>query len=156
MVDIFERQAEWVEVGQRAEATLPFMPGKSWEGKVEYIYPSLDASTRSLKVRLRFDNVSEDLKPNMYADVSIYAKPKRGVLSIPREALIRTGNEKRVVVAIGKGKFVPMSVQTGMETDSAVEIIRGLGEGDEVVTSSQFLIDSESSLKASLAKMAGG
>jgi len=156
MVDVFERQSEWVEVGQRAEATLPFMPGKSWEGKVEYIYPSLDASTRSLKVRLRFDNVSEDLKPNMYADVSIFAKPKREVLAIPREALIRTGNEKRVVVAIGEGKFVPMSVQTGMETDSAVEIIRGLGEGDEVVTSSQFLIDSESSLKAGLAKMAGG
>jgi len=156
MVDIFERQSDWVEVGQRAEATLPFMPGKSWEGKVEYIYPSLDASTRSLKVRLRFDNVSEDLKPNMYADVSIFAKPKKDVLAIPREALIRTGNEKRVVVAIGEGKYVPMSVQTGMETDSSIEIIRGLGEGDDVVTSSQFLIDSESSLKAGLAKMAGG
>lgn len=156
MVDIFERQADWVELGQRAEATLPFMPGKSWEGKVEYIYPSLDASTRSLKVRLRFDNVSEDLKPNMYADVSIFAKPKKKVLAIPREALIRTGQEKRVVVAIGEGKYVPMMVQTGMETDDYIEISQGLGEGDEVVTSSQFLIDSESNLKASLAKMAGG
>ena len=107
-------------------------------------------------MRLRFDNVTEDLKPNMYADVSIFAKPKRKVLTIPREALIRTGTEQRVVVALGQGKFVPMSVQTGMETDSNIEVLRGLGEGDEVVTSSQFLIDSESSLKASLARMAGG
>lgn len=156
MVDIFERQASWVKKGQRAEATLPFMPGRSWEGMVEYIYPSLDASTRSLKVRLRFDNVKEELKPNMYADVAIYAKPKKKVLSIPREALIRTGKDKRVIVALGEGKFMPMSVQVGMETDSKIEILSGLAEGDNVVTSSQFLIDSESSLKASLARMAGG
>jgi len=156
MVDIFERQADWVKTGQRAEATLPFMPGKSWEGKVEYVYPSLDASTRSLKVRLRFDNFDEELKPNMYADVIIYAKPKREVLTIPREALIRTGNEKRVVVALGEGKFIPMPISTGMETDDRVEVLSGLAEGDEVVTSSQFLIDSESSLKAALARMAGG
>ena len=156
IVDIFERQADWVETGQRAEATLPFMPGKSWEGKVEYIYPSLDAATRSLKVRLRFDNFEEDLKPNMYADVTIYAKPKREILTIPREALIRTGNEKRVVVSLGGGKFIPMPVSTGMETDDRVEVLNGLTEGDEVVTSSQFLIDSESSLKAALARMAGG
>jgi len=156
MVDVFERQADWVQTGQRAEATLPFMPGKSWEGKVEYVYPSLDAATRSLKVRLRFDNFEEELKPNMYADVSIYAKPKRDVLTIPREALIRTGNEARVVVALGEGKFIPMPVSTGMETDDRVEVLSGLSEGDEVVTSSQFLIDSESSLKAALARMAGG
>ena len=156
MVDIFERQSDWVKTGQRAEATLPFMPGKSWEGKVEYVYPSLDASTRSLKVRLRFDNFDEDLKPNMYADVTIYAKPKREVLTIPREALIRTGKEKRVVVALGEGKFIPMPISIGMETDDRVEVLGGLAEGDEVVTSSQFLIDSESSLKAALARMAGG
>ncbi|MFV2055845.1 MAG: efflux RND transporter periplasmic adaptor subunit [Thiohalomonadales bacterium] len=156
LVDVFERQASWVKKGQRAEATLPFMPGRSWEGMVEYIYPSLDATTRSLKVRLRFDNLKEELKPNMYADVSIYAKPKKKVLAIPREALIRTGKEKRVIVALGGGRFMPMSVQVGMETDSKVEILSGLAEGDEVVTSSQFLIDSEASLKASLARLAGG
>lgn len=156
MVDVFERQADWVEVGQHAEASMPFMPGKSWEGKVEYVYPSLDASTRSLKVRLRFDNLEEELKPNMYADVTIYAKPKRKVLAIPKEALIVTGSQKRVIVALGEGRFIPMSVGVGMETDDKVEITNGLAEGDEVVTSSQFLIDSESSLKASLARMAGG
>lgn len=156
MVDVFERQADWVKIGQRAEATLPFLPGKSWEGTVEYVYPSLDASTRSLKVRLRFENMDEALKPNMYADVTIYAKPKRKTLAIPREALIRTGKEKRVIVALGEGKFIPMPVSVGMESGGKVEILKGLNEGDEVVVSSQFLIDSESSMKASLARMAGG
>ena len=156
MVDVFERQADWVKEGQRAQATLPFMPGKSWSGKVEYVYPSIDASTRSLKVRLRFDNFNEDLKPNMYADVTIFAKPKKKVLTIPKEALIVTGSEKRVIIALGEGKFIPMAVGVGMETDDKIEVTRGLSEGDEVVTSSQFLIDSESSLKASIARMAGG
>ena len=156
MVDVFERQSDWVEVGQRAEASLPFMPGKTWEGMVEYVYPSIDASTRSLKVRLRFDNLEEELKPNMYADVTIFAKPKRKILAIPKEALIVTGNQQRVIISLGEGRFVPMTVGVGMETDDKVEITRGLSEGDEVVTSSQFLIDSESSLKASLARMAGG
>ena len=92
----------------------------------------------------------------MYADVKIFAKPKKKVLTIPREALITTGDENRVIISMGEGKFIPMTVKVGMRTDRGVEILRGLAEGDVVVTSSQFLIDSESSLKASLAKMAGG
>jgi len=155
IVDVFERQAEWVKVGQRAEARLAFLPGRSWEGTVEYVYPSLDPVSRSLKVRLRFDNEKEDLKPNMYADVTVFAKPKKKVLSIPKEALIRTGKNDRVIVAMGEGRFVPMPVNVGMESDKRVEIVSGLGEGDVVVTSSQFLIDSESSLKASLSRMTG-
>lgn len=153
LADVFERQADWVKVGQRASAVLPFMPDKSWEGKVEYVYPTLDSKTRTLKVRLRFDNVDEQLKPNMYSNVTIFAKPRKKVLSIPREALIRTANEQRVIVSLGEGKFVPMKVRVGIETGSRVEIIEGLGEGDKVVTSSQFLIDSESSLQASMARM---
>ena len=122
---------------------------------MEYVYPSLDPVSRSLKVRLRFDNIKEDLKPNMYADVTVFAKPKREVLSIPKEALIRTGKNDRVIVAMGEGRFVPMLVNVGMESEKRVEIVSGLGEGDVVVTSSQFLIDSESSLKASLSRMTG-
>lgn len=156
IAEIFEAQADWVKKGQRAEATLPYLPGKNWPGMVDYVYPSLDPTTRSLKVRLRFDNPDESMKPNMYADVEIYAKPKRNVLTIPREALIVTGDKNRVIVALGEGKFIPMNVRVGMTTDRGVEILNGLAEGDEVVTSSQFLIDSESSLKASLARMAGG
>ena len=155
MAEVFERQADWVKVGQRAEANLSYMPDKSWEGKVEYVYPSLDPKTRSLKVRLRFDNPDEQLKPNMYANVNIFAKPRRKVLTIPREALIRTGNEQRVIVSMGEGRFMPMKVRVGIETDKYIEILDGLGEGDEVVTSSQFLIDSESSMRASLARLRG-
>lgn len=156
IAEIFESQSDWVKKGQRTKASLPFLPGKSFEGMVDYIYPALDPKTRSLKVRLRFDNPEETIKPNMYADVQIYAKPKKKVLTIPREALITTGDENRVIISMGEGKFIPMSVKVGMRTDKGVEILRGLSEGDVVVTSSQFLIDSESSLKASLAKMAGG
>jgi len=156
VAEIFESQAGWVKKGQRVEATLPYVNNKTWEGKVDYVYPSLNAKTRSLKVRLQFENEDESLKPNMYADVTVFAKPKRNVVTIPREALIITGDQNRVIVAMGEGKFVPMRVQVGMQTDKRVEILNGLGEGDEVVTSSQFLIDSESSLKASLARMLGG
>ena len=156
IAEVFESQADWVKKGQRAHANLPYLPGKTWEGMVDYVYPSLDPTTRSLKVRLQFDNIDESLKPNMYADVQVFAKPKREVLVIPREALIATGDQNRVIVALGEGKFIPMNVRVGMQTDRGVEILQGLSEGDEVVTSSQFLIDSESSLKASLARMAGG
>lgn len=153
VANVFERQADWVKVGNRAKASLPFYPDKTWEGMVEYIYPSLDEKTRSLKVRMVFDNADEALKPNMYADVQVYARPKKKTLSIPREALIRTGNNDRVIVDLGEGRFKPVTVQVGIETDSRVEILSGLSEGDDIVVSSQFLIDSESSLRASLMRM---
>ena len=156
MADIFENRVGWVKEGQRAEATLSFMPGKTWEGSVEYVYPSLDAKTRSIKARLRFDNPGELLKPNMYANVNIFVKPKRKVLVIPREAVIRTGNQARVIVAEGEGKFKPVIIHTGIETDTKVEVIGGLDKGQEVVVSSQFLIDSESSMRAALMRLAGG
>ncbi len=156
LVDIFERQAQWVSVGQRAEATLPFMVDKTWEGQVEYVYPSIDAKTRSLKVRLRFDNKDGSLKPNMYANVTIFASPKRQVLSVPREAVIRVGDEQRVIMAIGDGRFKPVKVRTGIESNDRTEIISGLEEDNEIVVSSQFLIDSESSLRASMSRMSAG
>lgn len=155
MADIFESQIDWVKEGQTAEAKLSFMPDKIWEGTVEYVYPTVDQKTRSVKARLRFDNVDELLKPNMYASVTIFAKPKRKVLTVPREAVIRTGNQSRVIVAQGEGRFKPAIVHVGIETNSKVEIIGGLEEGQEVVVSSQFLIDSESSMRAALLRLAG-
>lgn len=155
IVDIFERQADWVKIGNKAEAVLAFIPDKTWEGTVDYIYPSLDPKTRSLQVRIRFDNPDEALKPNMYADVKIFAAPKRDVLSVPREALIRTGEGDRVILALGEGRFKPAAVRPGMETSDRVEIVDGIDEGADVVVSSQFLIDSESSLRAALMRMSG-
>ncbi len=153
LVDVFERQSEWVEAGQPAEVKLPYLPGKVWEGKVEFVYPTIDPKTRTLRARLLFDNPGERLKPNMYADVNIYAGPKENVLIIPREALINTGDEQRVILSLGDGKFKARKVLAGMESGDWVEILSGLQAGDSVVTSAQFLIDSEASLKASFTRM---
>jgi Cu(I)/Ag(I) efflux system membrane fusion protein len=153
LAEVFEQQSEWVKVGQPADVRLSFLPGQQWEGRVEYIYPSLDPKTRTLKVRLRFDNPQERLKPNMYADVTLYGGPKQDVLYIPREGLIRTGTQQRVILSLGEGRFRAREVVAGMESGDLVEIASGLEEGDEVVISGQFLIDSEASLKASLMRM---
>jgi Cu(I)/Ag(I) efflux system membrane fusion protein len=153
LAEVFERQADWIKVGQPADVSLPYQPGSKWEGRVEYIYPALDPKTRTLKVRLRFDNPEEILKPNMYANVMIYGGPKEDTLVIPIEALIRTGREERVVLALGDGQFASRRVSAGMESGGWIEILDGLAAGDAVVTSGQFLIDSEANLKASLQRM---
>lgn len=153
LAEVFESQLDWVKVGQTAEVRLSYLPGREWTGKVEYIYPSLDPKTRTLKVRLRFDNPNEALKPNMFANVTIYGGAKKDLIIIPREALIRAGTDERVIISEGKGRYSPQVVTAGIESGDFVEIIEGLKEGDRVVTSGQFLIDSEASLKASLARM---
>ena len=135
---------------------LSYLPGRDWQGEVEYIYPSLDQQTRTLKVRLRFDNPDEALKPNMFADVTIFGGAKKDVLLVRREALIRTGQEQRVILDVGDGRFQPRRVNAGIESGDYVEIVHGLREGDRVVTSGQFLIDSEASLKASILRMREG
>ncbi len=153
LAEVFERQAEWVEVGQPAEVRLSYIPGRVWKGKVEYIYPTLDAKTRTLKVRLRFDNPGEKLKPNMYANVKIFGGAKEDTIVIPLEALIRTGREERVIIALGDGRFEARKVVAGIESGEYVEILEGLDANEKVVTSGQFLIDSEASMRASLNRM---
>lgn len=153
LVEVFERHAEWVQVGQTAEAELPSLPGLIKKGIVEYIYPDLDPVTRTLRVRLRFDNTEKKLMPNMYAHINIFSGEKKNVLSIPREALIRDVDHERVIVALGDGRFQAQIVVAGMESGGQVEIMSGLKEGAKIVSSAQFLIDSESSLKASLNRM---
>ena len=153
LAEVYERQADWVRVGQPAEISTAFLPGRSWKGQVEYIYPSLDPKTRTLKARLRFDNPDEILKPNMYTNVKIFGGPKDDVIVIPIEALIRTGREQRVVMSLGDGRFESRSVTAGIESGDWVEILEGIEPGDTVVTSGQFLIDSEANLKASMTRM---
>ena len=155
LADVFEGQADWVKQGQRAEVRLPSVAGRVWEGTVEYIYPNLDPETRTLKVRMRFDNPDEVLKPNMLAEVTIFGGPKHGVLAVPREALIETGKQQRVVVALGEGRYQPRKVTIGVERGDWVEISAGLDENERVVVSGQFLIDSESNLQASLSHFEG-
>jgi Cu(I)/Ag(I) efflux system membrane fusion protein len=154
LAEVFERQSQWVEVGQDAEVNLSYIPGKSWNGKVEYIYPSLDPKTRTLKVRLRFDNPGERLKPNMYANVKIFGGAKKNTIVIPLEGLIRSGREERVILALGDGRFEAREVRAGIESGNYVEILEGVEQGEEIVISGQFLIDSEASMRASLNRMA--
>ncbi len=152
-VDVFAHQMDWVQVGNPAAIRIAALPGQVWQGKVDYIYPELDPKTRTLRVRLRFPNPDGMLKPNMFAEAEIHSQPKANALSIPREALIISGDENRVVVALGQGRFQPKTVISGMHTDNRVEILNGLREGEEVVVSGQFLIDSESNLQASFQRM---
>jgi Cu(I)/Ag(I) efflux system membrane fusion protein len=153
MVDIYEHQIDWLAEGLSAEIRVPAYPGRVWEGEVEYIYPELDPRSRTLKVRLAFDNPDSLLKKNMFANVIIYGGPKRDTLAIPSEALIETGKRTAVVRALGGGRFQPVDVVTGMRAGEQVEILNGLDAGDEVVLSGQFLIDSEASLQASFLRM---
>ncbi len=155
MVDVYEHQIGWLSEGLTAEISVPAWPGKTWEGKVDYIYPELDMKSRTLRVRLEFPNPDMTLKPNMFAEVKIYGGPQRDTLLIPAEALIRTGERDTVVTSLGDGRFQPVDVVVGARSNGKVEILSGLNEGDEIVTSGQFLIDSESSLQASFQRMSG-
>lgn len=154
IAQVFEDQANWVKVGEQAEAKLSAFPGKVWKGEVEYIYPQVDPTTRTLKVRFRFNNPDGILKPNMYANISLFVEPKSNVLSIPLEALIRSSQGDRVIVSVGNGRFQIRPVTTGMESGDQVEILSGLQVGEQVVASGQFLIDSEANLKAGLERVA--
>jgi Cu(I)/Ag(I) efflux system membrane fusion protein len=150
---VFERQAAWVKAGQHAEVTLDYLPGEVLQGVVDYVYPELDAKTRTLKVRLRFDNPAEALRPNMFARVTILGTETPPVVHVPQEALIRGGAADRVVLALGNGRFRAQPVKIGIEAGDRVEIRSGVSEGDRVVTSGQFLIDSESNIDSALSRM---
>ncbi|GJL93542.1 efflux RND transporter periplasmic adaptor subunit [Hyphococcus sp.] len=154
IADVFDTEAAWVSAGDHAVMTLPAFPGETWEGEVDYVYPTAEMMTRTVQVRLRFPNPGDRLRPNMFANVEIGAEPKEGVLTIPQSAVIRSSKGDRVILALGDGRFRPAEVKTGMESGGKVEVLAGLAEGERVVIESQFLIDSEASLDAGLLRMA--
>lgn len=151
--EVFERQASLVNTNDPVTMTLDYLPGRTWKGKVDYIYPTLDSDTRTVRIRLRFNNPNRALKPNMFAQVTIYTDSAEQLLVIPREALIRTGHQDRVVLALGEGQFKSIEVKVGRLDTSSAEILEGLQEDDSVVTSAQFLIDSESSKTSDFQRM---
>jgi Cu(I)/Ag(I) efflux system membrane fusion protein len=151
--EVFERQAAQVHVGTKVTMRLDYLPGKVFSGQVDFIYPALDAKTRTVKVRLRFDNQTENFKPNMFAQVAIHISDATPALLIPKEALIRTGNQDRVVLALGGGHFKSIAVTVGRFDSESVEILTGLVAGEEVVSSAQFLLDSESSKSSDFMRM---
>jgi Cu(I)/Ag(I) efflux system membrane fusion protein len=153
LAEVFERQAAWVKPGQSAMVELDYLPGEMWHGSVDYVYPELDPKTRTLKVRLRFDNAAKSLRPNMFARVTIQGDSVGEVVHVPREALIRGGSVDRVVVALGDGRFRAQPVDVGIESGDRVAIRKGISDGELVVVSGQFLIDSESNIEAALNRM---
>ncbi|MGI0119534.1 efflux RND transporter periplasmic adaptor subunit [Zooshikella sp. RANM57] len=151
--EVFERQAALVKQGMPVSMTLDYLPGKTWQGKVDYIYPTLDTKTRTVKVRLRFANPNKALKPNMFAQVVIDADSAAQQLLVPREAVIRTGRQDRIVLALGDGQFKSIAITMGKVNEHYAEVINGLTEGDTIVTSAQFLLDSESSKNSDFQRM---
>lgn len=153
LADVFETQADWVKTGQIARMTLASFPGETWDGEVDYVYPTADSRARTVRVRLRVPNPDLRLKPNMYADILIEAAPKENALIIPHSALIRTSQGNRVILALAEGRFRPAEVRVGIESGDHVEILAGLEENERVVTSGQFLIDSEASFDATMLRL---
>lgn len=151
--EIFERQWGWVEQGQDAKMTVRGLPGTVFEGKVVRVEPPVGYTTRSLEVALKFKTDNPELSQSMFAHVSIEGQPRRNVLLVPTDSVIRTGDGDRVVVMRGKDHFQPVAVVAGEDADGMIEIRSGINEGDKVVASGQFLIDSESNLMAGFRRL---
>jgi Cu(I)/Ag(I) efflux system membrane fusion protein len=151
--EIYEYELPWVQIGDAAKITLSGIPGKQFEGRLDYIYPYAESKTRTIKARLVFDNPEQLLKPNMFAEVTIYAGRKTKAVVIPDAAIVRSGTRTQVFVIRGKGKFEPRTVKLGVVSEGQVQVLEGLHAGEEIVTSAQFLIDSESKMREATAKM---
>ncbi|SEN71550.1 membrane fusion protein, Cu(I)/Ag(I) efflux system [Roseovarius tolerans] len=158
IVDVFERDMGRLSSNMRAEARFDHLPGRVFAGEIDYIFPELDTETRTLRVRLRFDNEDGLLRPNMFANVSLIPAEAQEALTVPSEAVIRTGRAERVILKQADDTFRPRLVTTGLRggfgAGGRTEIVQGLAPGDEVVASAQFLIDSESALNAGMMRFA--
>lgn len=153
-VTVYEYELPWVKVGQRAEMELAYIPGEVFEGKVDYVYPYLNRKARDVKVRLIFPNPGLELKPDMYANVRILAPVEANALVIPRSAVIHSGERQIVFVTRGEGKFEPREIKLGVQGENEdVQVISGLLDGEAIVTSAHFLLDSESRMQEAIQKM---
>jgi len=153
-VEVYEYELPWIQKGMPAKMELSYMPGKIFTGKVLYVYPFLEAKTRTAKLRLEFPNPDYQLKPDMYANVTLKSAVSGNSLVIPQEAVIDSGVRKIVFVALGKGKFQPREVKLGLEgNDDEFQVLEGLKENEQIVVSAQFMLDSESRLREAIQKM---
>jgi RND family efflux transporter MFP subunit len=150
--EIYEYEVPYVKLGQPATMTLSYFPGRTYKGKVVYIYPMVDPTTRTVKVRLEFPNANFDLKPDMFAEAQLNIGYGTEVF-VPQEAVLDSGTEQIVFVALGNGYFEPRKVQLGPRLDDRVVVLSGLKAGEQIVTSGNFLIDSESRLKSAMGGM---
>lgn len=153
IVDVYEYELPWVSIGDQATMEVMSLPGRRFEGTVSYIYPYLESRTRTVKIRLEFDNHDFALKPDTFADIELTSSRQLDTVVAPEEAIVRSGRTQRVFVVREPGRFEPREVTTGVSSRGMVQILEGLAEGEEIVTSGQFLIDSESRLREAIAKM---
>ncbi len=153
--DVYESELARVKVGTEADLGLGAYHGRTFRGRVAFIDPQVDPKTRTVKVRIEFPNPKGELKPEMFGQVELKTKGRKG-LTVPLDAVLDSGTRKVVFVALGDGRFEPREVQTGATLGERVEILGGLKAGEEVITRANFLVDSESRLKAALAQMTGG
>ncbi len=156
MADIYQYELPWVKVGQKANIALSYLPGKKFEGTVTYIYPTLSMETKTAKVRIAVHNTPGlEFKPEMFATVEISSPVMVTAVAVPDQAIIRSGERNIAVIALGGGYFDPREVILGASADGYVQILKGVKAGEKIVVSSQFLIDSESNLKAAIGQMSG-
>jgi Cu(I)/Ag(I) efflux system membrane fusion protein len=155
VAEVFESQQSWVAEGQEATITSAAFPEREWSGHVDFVYPEVDPQSRALPVRIRLDNSDGSLRPRSYVDVTIFGGQSEDLVFIPREALIRSGRNNRVIVRLSDNRYQTREVTPGIESGDYVAISAGLAPGETVVTSGQFLIDSEASLKSGLQRLSG-
>lgn len=153
LADVYESEIPSVRLGQTGRMTLSYLPGRVWTGKVTFIAPTINPDTRTVSVRLEFDNPDRTLKPEMFAEV-VLERSLGSVVTVPEGAVLSTGTRSLVFVDKGEGRFEPREVEPGTKVDSWWEIRKGLAPGEQVVTQANFLIDSESRLKAALGGLA--
>lgn len=154
--ELFEDQVAWVHEGMEATIELSYFPGESISGRVRILEPALSEGTRTMRVKIAVPNRGERLRKGMYATVTLEPIVSQGTLTVPIEAVLRSGTRDVVVVADGGGRFVPREVEIGLEAGDFAEVLSGLEDGVEIVTSAQFLFDSESSLRESIQKLIAG
>lgn len=152
IAEVPQRFASLARVGDTAPFTIDGYPGREFSGRIEYIYPQINADTRTLKVRIEVANNDGALRPNMYATVALSGDTGAAVLQVPRDSVIRDGKGARVILALGEGRFTQRPVRLGAESDDAVAILDGVQAGDQVVAAAVFLIDAEASLGSGLAR----
>jgi len=152
LADIYEYEASDISIGQTAAVTLPYLPGRMFQGKITYIYPQVDSSTRTLKARIEVENPRFELKPEMYANVEVKIDYGKHIV-VPQEAVMDSGSEQTVFVGLDDGYFEPRKVQLGAKVDNKFIVLAGVKPGERIVTSGNFLIDSESKLKSAAAGM---
>ena len=156
IADVYAQDLSGLAIGQSAKITFIAFPGKVFKGKISFIYPDIDKRTRTARARIALPNPDDLLKLDMYASVDISGTAEKNVLTVPASAVIDSGAQKTVLLALGDGRFLPRHVTTGLRAQGQVVILSGLKAGDHVVTSADFLIDSESNLRAVLQGFSAG